>query len=747
MAQSVQWKVVLVAPGENEVSLLAELTSRPDAQIIGVVDPNGTAVGTAIAEIMGIRIFTELGEPSLQQADYLVYPPRLPLAEFLARQATALGLTPLASSELLIRLSSHVVTRREGPHPPVEFEALEREMETIHRTLSRIEEALQRESLLRWLLSLATRAVHATSGSIMLFDEKAQELYIAYAYGLSEATQHGTRLRLGEGIAGRVAQLRRSELLCGRQAKQAAIPCDRPHISAAICAPLLWNDALLGVLNVSVSEGDPVLTEDDLATADHLARRISLILQRFLDIQKAQTGEMFQSVDRELHDLMQRTDDIETVLAAWAGTLTLALEAASCSLAVVCDDGSLLVAEGGQDGQTRVWYETAENPAWQEVRQTGGPLVVRQSDPAPQEEGGLTVYYLPVGIEPVQGVLTAVFTTAAEAHRFHSVSGEILYLLEKRLTDLVRRITQQDRMTRLAALTANLTEIATAGPDPGDRARLIQTAARHLTGAEDVYLVEEHPDGSVRFLSEENRDPEAWFSQARRLLQEAREGGWRVTLLSGETDPRPEELCLLAVAAPADSSAQGMILRGKKRRHFLDGATFTEFDAQLVRHLVNLLTVTVATAMATKSPAEPAISPDAPQEDVAQSITPALREVVLDILRREMDRCDRYHTTFALTAFRPQLEKWDLAAARELTGHLLPRVRSSDYITCLEDGTLLAILPEDIQAVSRLQRRLVTLMRELTNIDSLVVATGHTIYPGRFEDARRLLDETLATLM
>ena len=34
----------------------------------------------------------------------------------------------------------------------------------------RIEEALDRESLLRWLLGLATRATGASSGSIMLFD-------------------------------------------------------------------------------------------------------------------------------------------------------------------------------------------------------------------------------------------------------------------------------------------------------------------------------------------------------------------------------------------------------------------------------------------------------------------------------------------------------------------------------------------------------------------------------------------------
>jgi hypothetical protein len=125
---------------------------------------------------------------------------------------------------------------------------------------------------------------------------------------------------------------------------------------------------------------------------------------------------------------------------------------------------------------------------------------------------------------------------------------------------------------------------------------------------------------------------------------------------------------------------------------------------------------------------------------------PNQRGVVLDLLTREMDRCDRYHTTFALSAFRPQLPNWDHAASRRLADQLTQRVRTSDFITCLEDGTLMILVPEDIQAIPRQQRRLVTLMRELTGVGDLQVATSYNVYPGRYEAADRLLDETLAAL-
>jgi hypothetical protein len=119
---------------------------------------------------------------------------------------------------------------------------------------------------------------------------------------------------------------------------------------------------------------------------------------------------------------------------------------------------------------------------------------------------------------------------------------------------------------------------------------------------------------------------------------------------------------------------------------------------------------------------------------------------MLEVLHREMDRCDRYHTTFALTAFRIMAAEWDVAAAKSLAHQLSQRVRSSDFVTCLDDGILLVIVPEDIQAITRQQRRLITLIREITGVVGLQVATSSAIYPGRYENSTRLLDETLAAL-
>lgn len=777
MDRPVSWKVALVSPGESEVALLASLSRNQDVDIVAVVDPDGDSVGGAIAEVMGIPVLAELSLASLRQAAYLIIPDGRPELAELGQLAEQHGLVTIGSRDFQRLLSPPPLTRRVSAKAPQAFETLERETASIHRTLSRIEEALQRESLLRWLLALATRAVGATSGSIMLYDELTEELYLAFAYGLSEATVHRTRVGLGEGIAGRVAQQISSELVRGRN--EPAGERDRPDIAAAISAPLVWEERLLGVLNVNVVAGDRLLDEDDLATIDRLGRRLGLILDRFLCIQRAQTGELFRDTDRQLRELMRDSSETATVLPAWAGCLAMRLGATRLSLAVVCDDGSLLVAEGTHGGETTSRYETPHDPAWREVLASAAPLVVRQSEPTEDTSDPLTVFYLPVGKEPVQAVLTVVFGSAAAAHHFHEVSGEILYLLEKRLLELVNRAIQHDRLERLTELTTTLAEIAgqRSATSRAIQERIVATAKR-LTGARSAYLVTRIQDEQVELSAAGDAAEGNWLGEVPRLLTEAQAEGWRVTLVSGSGEARLQEKCLLAAVAGKQRLTPGLLLFDKQRLHPLDGAVFTAFDGRLVGHLAALLALGEVAGVETsqdlpessnqsaRTTGEPAASTDSADEplpallvetrDGPDAAIPAAEntamarmpsEVLLEALRREMDRCDRYHTAFALVAFGPAPPTaWSETELQSVVERLGAQVRSSDYLTQLPEGAILLLVPEDVQAVSRLERRLTAAICKLANLSPRSLVSGHCVYPGRYDDPARLLAATLEIL-
>ena len=65
----------------------------------------------------------------------------------------------------------------------------------------------QIQELLSSVLQSTMRAVHANIGSIMLLDQERQTLRIAASRGLSNEAPEKAEVRLGEGIAGKVAEL------------------------------------------------------------------------------------------------------------------------------------------------------------------------------------------------------------------------------------------------------------------------------------------------------------------------------------------------------------------------------------------------------------------------------------------------------------------------------------------------------------------------------------------------------------
>lgn len=747
MADTVRWRVILARPGEPEMALLAELASRRDCRIVAVIDPGGQALGTAIAEVMQIPVLPDLADLTDRTADYLVYPDGNGEINDIVAEAQQRGLPAVTGRDF-----ARILHRKSLYAPPPLIHAeresgyLERETAVVHRTLSRIEEALERESLLRWLLSLATRSVSAASGSLMLFDRATEELYIAFAYGLSEGTLHRTRVRLGESIAGRVALSRRAELIRGNQ--HPGETRDRPAIGSAVSIPLSWEGELLGVLNVSAAAGDPPLGQPELEVLSGLSHRLALILNRFLQLQEAQGSEGFRRTDHELHAVADASADLPATLAGWCSVIAEHAGAFRVGLALTCADGSLLNAEAAAGEEPRTWHETLENAALFQVLETGAPLVVREQDELKPGAEQATYFYLPLGHDPVHAVLTVGFATSQAGHRFHGRSGQLVYLLERHLSAIVRRAQQHDRLERMTALSSVLTELAPhlGAADHESRQRLL-AAARRLTGARQAYLVTAIVAGRAQLDGLTEQETPAWAPEAARLLSEAHDDRWRQTVLSDVAEPREEETCLLVMPATAESATPALILVGKERLHPLDGSVFTDQDAQIAGRLAALavpLLAPIRTEL--KEVPQPAAAPPADGEPTVAAAPPQ-REVVIDLLRREMDRCDRYHTVFALAALRADLPADPQGTlVRGLARRLGEKVRSSDHVACLDDGTVLLIAPEDVQSLGRMQQRLIAMVREIAGRDDLKVAAVHTVYPGRHDTPEQLLAETLDAL-
>jgi len=617
MVNNIRWSVVLACPGENELPLLAELSARRDAQIVAVADPDGTSLGAELATIMGIPVVQDLELLDLAQVQCLVHGALSAAVTALLDDAHDLGLEAVRADVFTARLHAPVDEGRPrirtAARPSADLEALEGESAAIHRTLSRVEEALDREVLLRWMLGLAMRAVGATSGSIMLLDESTDELYVAFARGLSDATMHRTRVRPGEGISGRVAATGHAERIeAGGDPDR-----DRGDLADAVCAPISYGGQVLGVVNLSSAAGDGPLVADALERVQGLSHRFGGLLRRFLRLQDVVDRDRWRQLDETLGlDLLAGSLPLE-LLGEWVRRLAAAAGAAAVEIALLTCDGDLCVI--GAEG---IRHESPPDHDKLAVLVHGAPFVARSSgDDTPR-----TVIHLPIGREPRRAVLTLVFAAAAAAHRFRATSSDFLYVVRRHLGHVLDQTQRVDEINRLTALASALSSLAEMQGEGENRARVL-AAARRLTGARAATIVEDGNPG----------DP--LLDEARRLLAQAGDAGWAASILdSGADTQHPTPVSVLVVPLDTTRPLPGLLLVGKDRVHPLDAGTFTETDARFVRRVLPLLQTRPAALAAA---------------DAAAVVTASSGTMgALAQLRREVDRCDRYHTMVGLAAFR-----------------------------------------------------------------------------------------------
>ena len=203
-------------------------------------------------------------------------------------------------------------------------------------------------------LAIVTAHFHANSGSLMLFDAQAGRLEILVAHALAE-TYHEVRPRLGEGIAGWVAQQGEAVLLT----PDAPVPfrLTRSEIGSSICVPVRTAQGPLGVLNLNRHRPAAWFTRDDLEAAELTAQQVAGILlqaqhERVYAAALSEVAEGFSEVSRAL---------ARDPAVLWPALLDIARSLTSAHFAVLAlereDTGTVdIVATRGIDGRTSLEF-------------------------------------------------------------------------------------------------------------------------------------------------------------------------------------------------------------------------------------------------------------------------------------------------------------------------------------------------------------------------------------------------------
>ena len=112
------------------------------------------------------------------------------------------------------------------------------------------------QDLLASVLQSTMRAVHANIGSIMLLDQQRKTLRIAASRGLPGEVHDQAEVRLGEGVAGKVAELGDAVIVddIEKDARFAKTNDPKYGTGSFICMPVRVGDRIIGVINLAKKE-------------------------------------------------------------------------------------------------------------------------------------------------------------------------------------------------------------------------------------------------------------------------------------------------------------------------------------------------------------------------------------------------------------------------------------------------------------------------------------------------------------
>lgn len=164
-----------------------------------------------------------------------------------------------------------------------------------------INQVLDLNDVLQMILSSATELLDAEEGSIMLVDSSSDDLVISNAHTIRDLELTGTRVKMGQGVAGWVASHREPLLITGPARPEFfnSLEDDSRVVSSALSVPLIRNDELCGVLNVSDVTGEREFSEYDLRALGLFAEHAAIAIGNAQAYDKERTAVVrMEEIDR-----------------------------------------------------------------------------------------------------------------------------------------------------------------------------------------------------------------------------------------------------------------------------------------------------------------------------------------------------------------------------------------------------------------------------------------------------------------
>ncbi len=729
---------------EAEIPVLAELHRSPAVRLVGVYDPDPAAIGHEMAEILGIahghepeflEVIAQAAQVVLSQDRERIHDE---VQELQRRHVSLIGL-----HEALELYGEPGWPPRRGTRPKRSEEGVWQDFEDAIRWLDR---ALDREEVLRGLLSLLILAVDADSGSIQLINHATKELYIAYAEGLSDHTIRSSRRRLGEGISGRVALSRRGEVIEGQPTDPSER--DRSDIQSAVCVPLVEGENVLGVASVSRDRGSRSFGEADLAVVTRMAQRITPVLTRLLEIQSYHERALVDDLEKGLDRLLQMELSLEESLGLTRDLLEDLSGAQTCQLILLnAKEGLALrvVSGGGAGAPPRIARDVDPNSGILGQVLLTNEIVILEERVRPAGSAHSHRYstlYVPLGVPESFAVVVAEFEGLAALSYFQRNLSAVSAVLTNRLGVLIGREESRLRMHRWQELAAQLGRIAALPEEAHPQA--VCDAFVEAVGARFCGVWTGGEASPTASAAVEDLTPRQWQPLWERFRREV-EGEEGEIRRSGTLAPGE------AVRSWLVAGSRGgplLIALDAVPRSLLEDGSFGEDHQDAAALLLAALQGSEAAPSPKTATAE--LSPHTTGVSLESDSYTTNRLLLREALEREVQRAQRYHFGFSLTCFQLEMPPEARDFLQRLKSVVESTARATDCVLFIAPARFAVLAPEEARGQRRLARRyqrvLQRFLKEEIGREELQITVGDARYPHDADTPDEILSRAQAPL-
>ena len=229
-------------------------------------------------------------------------------------ESTALDAYSEDDERLLSTVAGQLATAIEKIRLFKQTEQRALEMTSLYTTSLRLATAGELNELLQTVIRQAMTLLEAAGGCLYLYDQAADELELMVVQGIVREEDLGSRLQPGEGLAGKVMQERQPMVVDDYRTWEGRSPKyeGRPYTATA-AVPLLWQDQLLGVLDVLDNREQRTFDEDDVRLLTLLAQQAAAAIAnaRLLQAEQKRAGQL--AAINELGRALAATLDLPTI--------------------------------------------------------------------------------------------------------------------------------------------------------------------------------------------------------------------------------------------------------------------------------------------------------------------------------------------------------------------------------------------------------------------------------------------------